>query len=318
MITTMPFTAILAATDFSIDGNNAVRRAALLAHEQGAGLHILHVLDAEGCKALREWFSPTLDLDLKGAQARAALRRVAIEIAAAYDVSATVEVVVGDPLTLLMAASEQADLVVLGRRGHGGLEHGRIGRTADRMLRTCKRPVLVVRKPVEAPYRRVLMPVDFTPCSEAAMQLGALWAREARVQVFHAIDTHRESLLRRSGVDESLILQLRAREEASAAARMRRTAARLGLGGMQLGFAVGRGAADQATLAQARALEAELIVAGKQGRSTLGEFLLGSVSGRVLAGAEADVLIVHPGWARAAVAPPGRPATSSGRSVVRP
>ena len=30
-----PFTSILAATDFSIDGNNAVRRAALLAHEHG-------------------------------------------------------------------------------------------------------------------------------------------------------------------------------------------------------------------------------------------------------------------------------------------
>lgn len=38
-----PFTSILAATDFSIDGNNAVRRAALLAHEHGARLTLVHV-----------------------------------------------------------------------------------------------------------------------------------------------------------------------------------------------------------------------------------------------------------------------------------
>ena len=37
---------------------------------------------------------------------------------------------------------------------------------------------------------------------------------------------------------------------------------------------------------------AELIVAGKQGRSTLGRFLLGSVSSRILSGANCDMLIV--------------------------
>ena len=72
------FKSILAATDFSVDGNNAVRRAALLAHEHGARLHILHVLNAAGCKPLRDWFSPTLDFDLKAAQA--ALRSVAAAV----------------------------------------------------------------------------------------------------------------------------------------------------------------------------------------------------------------------------------------------
>lgn len=102
-----PFSSILVATDFSVDGNNAVRRAALLAHEHGTRPHILHVLDAAGCKPLREWFSPTIDIDLKAAQARAALRRVA------------------------------------------------------------------VKTPVEQRYRCVLMPVDFTASSDAAVQFAA-------------------------------------------------------------------------------------------------------------------------------------------------
>ena len=76
------FKSILAATDFSVDGNNTVRRAALLAHEHGPP-RILHVLNAAGCKPLRDWFSPTLDFDLKAAQARDARRRLAVEISGA-------------------------------------------------------------------------------------------------------------------------------------------------------------------------------------------------------------------------------------------
>ncbi|MED5619648.1 universal stress protein [Ideonella sp. BN130291] len=286
------FNSLLAATDFSADGNNAVRRAALLAHEHGARLHILHVLPADGCKPLRDWFSPTTDIDLKGAQARAALHRVAVEIAAAYDVRATVEVAVGDPLATLMRASAHADLVVLGQRGHSRLPKPLIGRTADRMLRTCRRPVLVIKKPAEAPYRRVLSPVDFTAGSDRALQLAALLAANAQVHVFHALDTHRDAVLRRADVDESLIRKLGANAAAATGSRMRRLAARLGLDRTHLVFSVGRGAADLATLQQARLLGADLIVAGKQGRSTLGEFLLGSVSSRVLSGAECDMLIV--------------------------
>jgi nucleotide-binding universal stress UspA family protein len=98
-------TSILVATDFSVDGNNAVRRAALLAHEHGARLRILHALNVAGCKPLRDWFSPTLDFDLKAAQARDALRRMAVEISGAYDLTASVEVIVGDPFETLMQAS---------------------------------------------------------------------------------------------------------------------------------------------------------------------------------------------------------------------
>ena len=287
-----PSPSILAATDFSVDGNNAVRRAALLAHAQGMRLHILHVLKAAGCRPLREWFSPTTDIDLRAAQARAALRRVAVEISGAYDVAASVEVAVGDPFEALMQASEQAALVVLGRRGHSPLGTLLIGSTADRVLRTCRRPVLVVKTAVEQPYRRVLMPVDFTASSDAAVQFAAHLVGDARVHVLHAADTHREALMRRSDVDESIIRQYRTREESMTSARMRRKVTRFGLDSRQLSFSVCRGPAVHEALRHALVFGADLIVAGKQGRSTLGGFLLGSVSSSILSKAGCDVLIV--------------------------
>jgi nucleotide-binding universal stress UspA family protein len=290
--TMTPITSILAATDFSADGNNAVRRAALLAHTHGARLHIVHVLEPAGCPALRDWFTPSIDIDLKSAQARATLRGHAAEIAGRYDVAASTEVCVGDTLGTLMQASERADLVVLGQRGHGGLRAWLVGRTVDRLLRTCRRPVLVVKRDAEAPYRRVLMPIDFTPGSDVAIRFAARLARGPSLSVFHAIDSHRQAILRRADVSEPTIEQARAREEAGIGTRMRRQVAGLGLDGTHMSYAVGDGSPAQATLRQARAQRADLIVAGKQGRSHVGGFLLGSVSSRVLSGSECDVLIV--------------------------
>lgn len=307
------FTSLLVATDFSVDGNNAVRRAALLAHEHGARLHILHVVKATGCKPLRDWFHPTLDIDLRTAQARGALQRVAVEITGAYDVAPTIEVLVGDPFETLLRASDRADLVVLGRRGRNGLGGLLVGRTADRLLRTCRRPVLVVRTPVEQSYRRVLVPIDFTASSGAAIRVAAQLRREAILQVFHAIHSQRDAVLREADVPEHIIRETRLMEEAGTNARMRRKVAGLGLDCALMSFALAHGSPVESTLRHARQLGADLIVAGKQGRSTVCGFLLGSVSSRVMSGAVCDMLIVSrprdssPPHAAATVAPRPNP-----------
>lgn len=303
------FTSLLVATDFSPDGNNAVRRAALLAHEHGARLHILHVVKAAGCKPLRDWFYQTMDIDLRTAQARGALQRVAVEITGAYDVTPTVEVVVGDPFETLLRASDRADMVVLGRRGRGGFGGLLLGGTADRLLRTCRRPVLIVRTSVEQSYRRVLVPIDFSASSDAAIQVAAQIRRETILQVFHAINSQRDAVLRDADVPEHIIRETRLMEEAGINARMRRKVAGLGLDCTPMSFTLAYGPAVRSTLRHAQRLGADLIVAGKQGRSTVGGFLLGSVSGRVLSEAACDMLIVprprdsSPAQATATVAP---------------
>ena len=289
------FNSILVATDFSVDGNNAVLRAALLAQENGARLRIVHVLDATGFESPRNGFVPTIDAGLQVTQARAALRRIAVRIAGACDVTASVEVAVGNVLENLLQASDHAALVVLGQHGHRRLGRLLTGGTAHRMLKACRRPVLIVRRAVEAPYRRVLVPVDFAASSDAAVQAAVLLARAGHVQLFHATDSHQEAILRRSDVAESIIREVGVREEVGTRARMRREVARLGLDGAGMSFSVGRGPAARETLRHALAFGADLIVAGRQGRSTFGGLLSGSVSSRILSGSGCDVLIV-PRW----------------------
>ena len=87
-----------------------------------------------------------------------------------------------------------------------------------------------------------------------------------------------------------------AREEAGLIARMRRSMARLGLDSRRLSFALGRGSPVAATLRQARASGADLVVATTQRRSRVGAAMLGSIGG-LLRGARCDMLIV-PGRVR--------------------
>ena len=286
------FTTVLAATDFSADGNNAVRRAAMLAHEHGARLHIVHVLGTTGFAPLRDWLTPPAAIELQAAQARSALRRLAVEISGSWDLSPSLEVVAGDPFATLLQKSERTDLVVLGRRGQGRLGGLLAGTTVDRLLRSCRRPILVVRTPVEQPYRRVLVPVDFSASSDAALRVATRIRREIDLHLFHAIQSRREAVLRESYVPEHVIRRTRRLEEAGIHARLRRKVASLGLDGASMSVALAHGPAARSTVRHAETLGADLIVAGRHGRSTVGGFLLDRVINRVLSDSACDLLIV--------------------------
>jgi len=287
-----PIATILVATDFSPDGNNAVWRAALLARQLDARLTLLHVVHTAGFKPLRHWLWRPIDIDLAAAAARATLRQLGAEIARSHDVTAAVEVRVGDPHEELLRASAQADLVVLGQRGRKPWKSLVIGGTAERMLHGSRAPVLVVKRQADVPYRRVLVPVDLTPHSDAAVQVGASLAPSADIEVFHAIESAREAVLREVDVTQTVLREARARDEARVNARMRRSVARVGLDGRRVNFSLTYGHPVPSTLRVLRAAGADLVVVGPGGASAGIRFLVGSVSHRLLTRTDCDTLIV--------------------------
>lgn len=307
------FRTILAATDFSPAGDNAVRRAALLAHQLGAQLSLLHVVE-DG--ALHSLLPVSDDRTLKMERARETLRRMARDLNAAHALQTTVTTRAGDVFEELLHAAQGVDLVVLGHRGRSRFKHLLIGRTASRFLRCSTGSVLAVKKPAAAPYRRVLAAFDFAPCSHAAAHAAAQLGEQGIVQAFHALDARRDARLRSIDRAEHLVRAARAREEAGIGARLRRSLARQGLDSRLIGVTVGRGQPAPAVLAQARDWGADLIVAGKQGHSTIARFLLGSVSRQLLVESDCDTLIAPPP-AQQAVAR-AAPSRSSPRSAPEP
>jgi nucleotide-binding universal stress UspA family protein len=232
------------------------------------------------------------------------LRRLAVEIAAGYDVAAHVELPSGDPVETLGRISQRAQLLVLGARGGGGFGAWRVGRTVRRVLDAGRCPVLVVKTPVHSPYRRVLVPVDFDAGADAALLAAARIAGGASIQVFHAIDSQREAVLRDADVPEHVVRESRLTEEAGVAARIRRKVAGLGLDPRRFGFAVAHGPAVRSTLRQALAIGADLVVAGTRGRAGAGRLFARSVGRRVLSRVGCDMLTVAqaPDEARSAAA----------------
>jgi nucleotide-binding universal stress UspA family protein len=303
------FKSILVATDFSDNATHAVRKAALLAEHHAARLTLLHVVDPAGFKPLRQWFSASIDVQLKAEQARATLRQFAAEINGRHGVPARFRVVLGESFDEILRASEGADLLVLGQRGRSRLKDLVTGSTAERLLRLCRRTMLIVKQPLADPYRSILVPVDFTASSQASLRLAAGLLRTANIHMFHALDSTDEFQMRMAGVPAAVIRHRGDIVDSEFNIRMQGLAARAGVDSSRLSTAVRRGPAGACTLAQAEKLGADLIVVARHGASALAEFLLGSVTRRLLAESTCDLMVLP----RAAV----EALESSGASVSR-
>ena len=153
---------ILYATDLSENARYCFGYAASLANRYGASIAILHVLE------IRKGYTYDLSTYL-GAEKWEVIRKsheeesintiktrlaTFCEDAAAEDntCSFNVEDVVvkrGNPAEeiLRQAESDEFDMVVMGTHGHDAIADVMMGSTARRVLRRCKKPVLVVRLP---------------------------------------------------------------------------------------------------------------------------------------------------------------------------
>ena len=290
-----PFQHILSATDLSAHARHAVERAALICRETGACLDLLHVATLGPLERLRQLMGiAPADMEahiLNAAQKN--LLDLAISIQQRFDVTAGVHVVAGALLpTLAKEADARAtDLLVCGAKGESGIRHFTLGTTASRMLSTTTRPMLVVRQQAHEAYRRVLVPVDFSPSSLGAIQQARRIAPDAEIVLLHVFDVPFEGQLRYANVEEEMIHQYRilARQEATQKLQALRDDS--GLSTHNSHLVVLHGDAALRIIEQEQEADCDLIAMGKHGENLLEDLLLGSVTRHVLTEAQGDVLV---------------------------
>lgn len=287
--------SIVAATDFSPDAELGLQRAGTLAAEHGASLQLLHVLEPDPLFAMRNWVEPGRDLTaLVEEQARMLLHASAQQLGQAHGVQATAMLRSGQVLRELSAAEQQADLLVLGARGSHAIRELALGTTADRLLRTATRPLVVVKQPASGPYRQVLALVGLGPSSAAAIAAATRIAPRAAVTVLHAFEVPYEAMLRRAGIRDDEVAKLRLQAQEQAAAQLERLLA--AAGDRHRTSLVVRGGDIRVELrTQLEELRPDLVVVAKQGASQAADLFLGSVTRAVLAEAPCDVLVVPKG-----------------------
>jgi len=285
--------SLIAAVDFSEDSRRAACRAALVAAEQGAKLELLHVPGRQAASTLRDLLHRHAGAKLEAARhARGLLAEWADEIGALAGVSVTAHVARGEVLEVVTRSSRRADLLALGARGWNPLRDMILGSTSERLLGRSHRPVLVVRRPAKGPWRRVLVPVDFSRHSLAGLDLALRLAPQAELTVLHAFDLPFEGKMRYAGVDDGVIRDYRARARREALVELIALLAKVPGGHRGIAQAVVPGHPARAILERSRAMRADLVVIGKHGRSALEEFVIGSVTRHVLSGSTCDVLVI--------------------------
>lgn len=122
----MTIREVLAATDFSEIGDDAVRAARHHAERFGARLHLLHVLETGEGDAVQH------------------LARLSEGLGATVPV--LVRVPAGDPAAEIAryAREHGVDLIVVGTHGRTGMSRALLGSVAERVIRTAPCPVLAV------------------------------------------------------------------------------------------------------------------------------------------------------------------------------
>ena len=286
---------ILATTDLSAPARHAAERAALVSQETAAQLDLLHVANLAPLERLRQLMgSSGAELETRVLDAaRSKLVDLASLIHQRFGVVANPRVVAGALLAELAREADAlaAGLLVCGAKGESVIRHFVLGTTALRVLSTTRCPVLVVKQPPHEPYRRLLVPVDFSPSSLRAIRHARSIAPGAEVVLLHAFDVPFEGKLRYASVDDEVIHHYRivAKQEATQKLQALRDLA--GLSALGTRLLVLHGDPTFRIIEQEQECDCDLIVVGKHGESVLEELLLGSVTKHVLAESQGDVLV---------------------------
>lgn len=286
---------ILAASDLSAPARHAAERAAQVGKDIAAPLDLLHVANLAPLERLRQLMGASpADMEKQVLDAaRQKLHALAAALEHRFGVPVATHVTAGALLAELASKSNDlpADLLVCGARGESLLRHFVLGTTALRILSTTTCPVLVVKQPPHEPYRRLLLPVDFSASSLGAIRHARSIAPRAEIVLLHVFDVPFEGQLRYASVDESIVHQYRivAKQEALQKLHALRDAAELTPGCCSV--MVLHGDPTMRIIEQEQECDCDLIVMGKHGANLLETLLIGSVTKHVLAESQCDVLI---------------------------
>jgi nucleotide-binding universal stress UspA family protein len=278
----MNIRTVLVATDFSPAAADAVNRAAEIARSTGLSGVVAHVLPG------------TLPIDMQvqaSIRAQEALSVVTNELQQS-GLGFRPQLLTGEVATELSREASHFDLMLAGARGEDFLLDFAMGRTSVRLVRESKKPTLIVKRPAERPYTRVVAAIDFSACSDGVVDTTLSVAPGAQIDLVHAFEVEFESALRRGRVEEDKIDFYRNAARAKAASAMEEFAAGLSIPAAQCLRTVRRGYPPRVILDAADDHNAQLIVVGKHAAGFIERMFVGSVALQVLEMARCDVLIV--------------------------
>ncbi len=279
---------ILVAADLTSRSDRALLRAFQIARDTNGALSVLHVVDADLPDELRRhteaWAHKTLSAEIS-------------RLSAETGVHAAIEVFVGRPRVDIpaKAAESMTDLIVLGV--HDTREKTSFAETtAGKILKSTLTATLIVRSDA-APYREVVVGVDFSMFSRAAIRQALGLAPHARINLVHAYHVPFEGFLGSRGFKKDYAAAQRLEFDTFLKTEMAVLKESLPTGRLPSGGVVQvieDGEPASVLRRACQRLGADLIAIGTHSRAGVSRAVWGSVAVDILDNPPCDVLVIKP------------------------
>lgn len=276
---------ILAATDFSLRSQRAVRRAGVVARQCSAELTLVHVVDDDQPEEL---------VELERREADKFLKEQMASLSELQDLRCRAAVTTGEAFdgVLRTARAISADLIVMGSHRKRLLRDIFIGTTIERVIRTGPYPVLMVNREVEFPYRRMLAAVDLSEPSALAIQVASALGllNGLSITMVHAFAAPAKGHLFIADASKQRIDQYVADERLETSLELTRFLDAHGV--LNLGWSqrLEEGEPFDVLARIVKEESPDLLVIGTHGRSGIARVLLGSVAEQTLRSLDVDIL----------------------------
>lgn len=278
---------MLATTDLSERSDRALRRAVLLAARFSANWSVLHVVDRD---------QPATVVEQEVAQTRAVLSEQLGRLVTGGGPEPSVEVRAGDPYEVIVecATEVEADIIVMGAHRKRMLRDIFIGTTIERVMRTARRPVLMVNREPSGDYLRVAVAIDPSPASAEALacarSLGLF--EDVYLTLFHAFTAPAKGAMIYANVEAEQVEEHIAREAGEVRLELAAFLEKVELGAKQFDVRVVEGAPQPAIRKFVEKDRPDLLIIGTRGLTGARRTLFGSVADALLRGLECDVLAI--------------------------
>jgi nucleotide-binding universal stress UspA family protein len=285
---------VVVATDFSKHSDLAVKRGAQIAQQSGQLLHLLHVVHPLDIypELMLGFDKHYKDYERqKHATSMEDLDQLAIQLRKDFNIKVKTAARIGRTHTQIAkyAKDESADLLIVGYRGESNLLNLIMGTTAFRVLQLSSCPVLVIKNIQVNPYNNVIAAIDLKPLSSQVVALACSVAPNANIELLHVFDLKQEALHRDIRPSESLEKDYRA----VAMEQIDKALSKLLLqiNNPNVSTMTLNGYIPEAICSRITDVKADLIILGKNDKSRIEEFLIGSVSKTIANMVACDVLI---------------------------
>ncbi len=277
---------ILLPTDLSSDGEVAVDHARLLAERLGARLTLYHAVEVPDHRFAHWAFAKNHVIWLQAEKdAQHSLERCAERLGGGCKV---VVERTGSAHRAIEAYIKKAqpDLTVMATHGRRGLDNLILGSVTEQVFRHSYRPILCVREtehaaaeapPAARPYRRILVPTDFSLASRLVFPMAVFLAKAFGAEVL-VVHVRSERMLEPRGAVVPTEASLWSFVEPDFA-------------GIEVTAQVHVGSVWERIVHAARIEKADLIVMSTRGHDSLADDVLGSNSDRVVRSSPCPVLL---------------------------